>query len=250
MIIRKATKIVDKIINFVIIILLLVSISYGAYAIIDGVNVQNGATLSEDIKKNAPSNKFAQLPIDELRKINSDICAWLNIDDTLMDYPITQYTDNDYYLNRNYKKEFAAAGTVFLDYRNNVDFDDDYNVVYGHNMKGSVMFGGIKKYEDKEYFDAHSTGTLFTAKCNYKLNVLFYDRISAYESTVYNVTHYKNGCNENLFNFFKTHAITQGNIDKYDGSKILVLSTCTTNQNERVLLVCTLSKLDEDTNEE
>lgn len=41
---------------------------------------------------------------DELRKVNEDIVGWINMEDTMIQYPIVQSRDNAFYLTRNYLK--------------------------------------------------------------------------------------------------------------------------------------------------
>lgn len=55
------------------------------------------------------------LQLEEMQQENSDIVGWIEIDGTNINYPILQTTDNDYYLNHNYKKEKASTGSLFLD---------------------------------------------------------------------------------------------------------------------------------------
>lgn len=42
---------------------------------------------------------------DELRKVNEDIVGWINMKDTMIQYPIVQSRDNAFYLTRNYLKK-------------------------------------------------------------------------------------------------------------------------------------------------
>ena len=83
-----------------------------------------------------------EIDFDELHKINPEIKAWLKINNTEIDYPVVQTSDNTKYLTRNYRGDFATAGSIFVDYRNH-GFKDDFTLVYGHRMDGKLMFGGI-----------------------------------------------------------------------------------------------------------
>ena len=44
----------------------------------------------------------------ELRKI-SDVCGWITIYGTHVDYPVVQGEDNEYYLHQMFRKEFGAV---------------------------------------------------------------------------------------------------------------------------------------------
>ena len=74
----------------------------------------------------------------------------------MINQPIAQGEDNDYYLRHNYRGEYSVAGNVFLDYQNNNDFSDDFSIVYGHRMTGHLMFGDIKLFADTNYFKKHA----------------------------------------------------------------------------------------------
>jgi sortase B len=90
----------------------------------------------------------------------SDLVGWVTIDNTNIDYPIMQGTNNTVYLNTDPYGEYSLSGSIFLDSRNNSDFTDYYNLVYGHHMENGYMFGALDKFEDVSYFNSHRTGTL------------------------------------------------------------------------------------------
>ena len=93
----------------------------------------------------------------DLHKINPDIVGWITVEGTIINYPILQTKDNDYYLNRNYKGEDSRAGSIFMDYRNNVEEENRNTIVYGHRMKDDTMFNSLTNYLDEEFFKAHQT---------------------------------------------------------------------------------------------
>jgi len=39
---------------------------------------------------------------------------------------------------------------------NSADFSDVHTIIYGHNMKNGSMFGSLKKYRNKTFFDENS----------------------------------------------------------------------------------------------
>ncbi|WP_077302336.1 class B sortase [Virgibacillus pantothenticus] len=112
----------------------------------------------------------------ELHKINSDIVGWLTIDKTKINYPILQADNNEHYLYRNYKEENSRAGSIFMDYRNNVASYNRNIILYGHNMKDGTMFHNLRKYTDKEFFTNHR-------------NVLFDTMYDSYDAEVFSVYH-------------------------------------------------------------
>ncbi|QBP94144.1 class B sortase [Bacillus mycoides] len=90
-----------------------------------------------------------------LQQINQEIVGWITMDDTQINYPIVQAKDNDYYLFRNYKGEDMRAGSIFMDYRNDVKSQNRNTILYGHRMKDGSMFGSLKKMLDEDFFMSH-----------------------------------------------------------------------------------------------
>lgn len=109
---------------------------------------------------------------EPLKELNEDIIGWITVDDTAIDYPILQTRDNDYYLTRNYLREETRAGSIFMDYRNNISDEEDLNtVIYGHRMKDGTMFAGLKKYLDSSFFNKHPVIYYDTLYQGYDLEV-------------------------------------------------------------------------------
>ena len=91
----------------------------------------------------------------ELRKINEDIVAWIQIPGIGVDYPVVQGEDNEYYLHHTFRKEANKAGSIFLDYRNRADFTEQRVIIYGHNMKDGSMFHVLRKFQDIDFYREH-----------------------------------------------------------------------------------------------
>ncbi len=96
----------------------------------------------------------------ELYETNNDIVGWIRIgstDDPVIDYPVVQAEDNDYYLTHNVFKDKVERGAIFADFRNNFDKGllSGNTVLYGHNMwYGDKMFANLTRYyEDSDSND-------------------------------------------------------------------------------------------------
>lgn len=46
---------------------------------------------------------------------NKKLIGWLKIDDTIIDYPVMQTSNNEYYLDHNFNQEYDKNGSIFLD---------------------------------------------------------------------------------------------------------------------------------------
>lgn len=95
----------------------------------------------------------------ELRSINKDIIGWIQVPDTEIDYPVVQGEDNDYYLEHNIYGNQSKYGSIFMDYRNNLQ-KDSHIVIYGHNMKDGSMFRDLVKYKEEDFFSGNSEITM------------------------------------------------------------------------------------------
>lgn len=90
--------------------------------------------------------------IEDLKKDYPSIVGWIRVGGTEIDYPIVKGSDNDYYLNHNYKDEYNVFGAIFMDYRNNENFSDQNTIVYGHNNARAGNFKDLHKYEEEGFF--------------------------------------------------------------------------------------------------
>ena len=157
----------------------------------------------------------------------------------MINQPIVQGEDNDYYLRHNYRGEYSVAGSVFLDYQNNNDFSDDFSIVYGHRMSGHLMFGDIKLFADTNYFKKHAHGKLKVKDRSFNLSVVGFMTIDA-GSDLYRLREFQDGKNTEIVERLKSLSINWR--DGYNGEKLLLLSTCNENAKKYrdVLLVAIL----------
>ena len=89
---------------------------------------------------------------EDLKYKNSDTVAWINVNNTNINYPVVQYSDNDYYLNHSFDRSYNEAGWVFLDFRNNRDFSDKNTIIYAHSRLDKTMFGSLSKVLHQSWY--------------------------------------------------------------------------------------------------
>lgn len=157
-------------------------IALGGYVVFDSFMVTQSAVLGDEIMQYAPAEEGPNF--NELHGINQQIVGWIIISDTSINYPVLQSGDNDYYLSRNYLNEFATAGSIFMDYRNDI-LRDDFLIIYGHRMSYGKMFSDVIKYADEKYFQEHRTGKLYYEDGVYDLRVVGFSKINADTKDVY-----------------------------------------------------------------
>jgi sortase B len=92
-----------------------------------------------------------------LLKMNEDIAGWIKIEGTQIDYPVVQGEDNEFYLHHDVKKKKNVAGSIFMDYRNEVGGYNRNIILYGHDMKNKTMFADLVAYESRWNFENKAT---------------------------------------------------------------------------------------------
>lgn len=123
-----------------------------------------GASDSE--KKDQPAGRkcpVAAVDLVSLREQYPDVQGWLTIPDTGIDYPVLQseQENGEFYLKRNYKKEYDINGSLFLQAGCKVSESRNL-IIYGHNMKSGAMFGNLDLYADETYYQEHPFAYLQT----------------------------------------------------------------------------------------
>ncbi len=118
-----------------------------------------------------------------LYKQNQDIIGWVKIDGTRIDYPVMQTQDDpEFYLHRDFKKEYSESGTPFMDANSDIFIPTCNWVVYGHHMRSGIMFHDLVKYDSEEFYRKHPT---FKFDTIYKGGQGTYQVIAACYSQIY-----------------------------------------------------------------
>ena len=168
-------------------LLVLLAVVWSGYALWDNSrvyaaadNVQAGLLAFKPRPQEDNSLSFGQL-----RDINPDVCGWLTLDGTAIDYPVVQGESNFTYLNTDVYGSFALAGSIFLDVDCDADFSGRYSLLYGHHMENGRMFGDLDKYKDGAFFRQNTTGTLTLPGGSYRLEVLACLVVPASEQAIF-----------------------------------------------------------------
>lgn len=181
--------------------------------------------------------------MDNLLKINNETVGYLVVKNTNISYPVVKHSDNSYYLKRDFYKKKTSMGWVFLDYRNSKDKFDDNNVIYAHSMKNGTMFGTLKKVIESSYRSNSenmiiSYDTLFG---KYKFKIFSVYKVDY--TTDYLKTNFDSEKDFNEFvKLIKSRSVFKSKDKVKYGDKILTLSTCTGNNNRRLVVHAVLIK--------
>ena len=158
---------------------------------IETKNNEADGNTSKNIENNNIVTTERMLKVKKLQKENDDIVGWLEIEDTNINYPVLQGDDNEFYLNRNYKKEKSEKGSIFLDAKYNWNIPSNNLLIYGHNIINGLMFQDLLKYESQDFYKKHSNIKFTTEKDDKE-----YEIISVFKSRVY----YK--AEKNVFRYY------------------------------------------------
>jgi len=85
--------------------------------------------------------------------INPDYFGWIKIAGTNIDYPFVRSHDNKDYLTLDFNRNYSDAGSLFMDYRNLGNFNDQHTIIYGHYMKNKTLFHNLTLYHKKDFYE-------------------------------------------------------------------------------------------------
>lgn len=205
-----------------------------------------------------PDDDAVQIEIPEgvtsrfvpLYRRNQDVVAWLtfkansggttaDLFNGAIDNPVVQAKDNDYYLYRNYLGESDKAGTLYMDYRNDMtNLAAEKNVViYGHNLNSGLMFSKFNqlvsgKVERARAMTTLTMDTLYGETITYKVfAVMVIDADPNIDKSAkfdYTRTSFLTDVSFTGFvgNIRKRSIYDFGDVDVLPGDQLLTLSTC------------------------
>lgn len=203
------------------------------------------ATVSQSASAVQESTVKNPIDFDSLKKGNDEIYAWIKIDDTKVDYPIVQNkTDDSFYLRHKAEdKSWSASGAIYTELGNSKDFGDYVTVIYGHNGYSDTMFTTLHYFEKEDFFNSHPYFYIYTPskKLTYQVVSAFkYDDRHILNSFDFAKEDVLNGFRDMIQNPDSPLKNVRNDLDTEldNRSRIVVLSTCITNQKSSRYLVC------------
>lgn len=215
-------KFIRLLINIILISILIYS-SYNIYIKLS--EYKKADNVYEDVKKISQSVKDTKDKYKELHTINPDYRFWITVDNTNIDYPVVQGTNNDYYLNHDFNKNYLSSGSIFMDYRNNFE-ESKSATIYGHHMRNKTMFAQLTKFKDKGFFNQNNL-----IKIEDENNTYTYEVFSVYVADLNNKDYLKVNFNneqdkENYINYIKNRSLYKKDIEVNSSDDIITLYTC------------------------
>ncbi len=167
-----------------------------------------------------------------LVKKNKKLIGWIKIDDTNIDYPVMQTSDNEYYLDHNLNQEYDKNGSIFMDKDCDVLKPSTNLILYGHHMKSGKMFGGLDRYSDVKYYEEHKYINFDTIyeKGIYEVMYVFRSRVYSEEEVVFKYYQFIDAVSELEFdsnmNEMAAVSLYDTGVTASYGDRLLTLSTC------------------------
>ena len=243
---RRCNYIMRKIVYTIITILLIGLVLISSYLIFKEKkqNEKQENTfedLIEIVEENLENQEERKIDINKLYEENKDIVGWLKIDNTTINYPIMQnINDPNYYLHRDFYKNYSSYGTPYMAKQCNLNSDNI--VIYGHHMKNNKMFGELEKYKSKDFYNNHKIITFTTLEKEYSYEIFAVFKTTVYTKNTFRYYENINFENKKMYNDFinicKDKSLYQTGIKIKDKEKLITLSTCEySNKNSRLVIV-------------
>ena len=161
---------------------------------------------------------------------NPHLVAWIEIEGTVIDYPVVQTPDRpEYYLYRNFDGAYSDWGCLFADAACNVENGDNVTV-YGHHMNDGSMFATLVDYEDRSYWEAHPKIRFDTLTEHRTYEIFAVIRTTATVDEGFPYHRFTDAETESEFDMFvadcKALSLYDTGIIPEYGDKLICLSTC------------------------
>lgn len=239
-----AARVGNRILSIMAGILILLMLSYGVYSLWDTYKIYANSFADEELLKFRPTDDGEDNPtLKDLKKLNPDVKAWIQVPKTNIDYPVVQGQDDMEYINKNVYGEFELSGAIFLSCLNKDDFSDPYNLVYGHNMKNGGMFADVADFTNKEYFETHQKGKLYLTDATRKIRFFACMKVTAADAKIYHPDGYHKENLKDLLDYIQANAVQYRDVNVADENSLIALSTCSEAEtNGRVVLIGKLER--------
>lgn len=239
-----AARVGNRILSIMAGILILLMLSYGVYSLWDTYKIYANSFADEELLKFRPTDDGEDNPtLKDLKKLNPDVKAWIQVPKTNIDYPVVQGQDDMEYINKNVYGEFELSGAIFLSCLNKDDFSDPYNLVYGHNMKNGGMFADVADFTNKEYFETHQKGKLYLTDATRKIRFFACMKVTAVDAKIYHPDGYRKENLKDLLDYIQANAVQYRDVNVADENSLIALSTCSEAEtNGRVVLIGKLER--------
>lgn len=156
---------------------------------------------------------------------NDDVVGILEINNTEYAVPIMQSSDNEYYLTHTPDGKENFMGSIYLDYR--VDIDSSKKLlIYGHNSSNIDMpFKILEEFYDKDYYDNHKYVEITTSNTKKKYEI-FSVYVETSDFSYMNINFESDDEYLSHIEKFKSKSMYDTEVELSEDDEILILQTC------------------------
>ena len=169
---------------------------------------------------------LSSIDLHALREVNPDVVGWIFLPNSMINYPLMQGDDNQFYLEHTWEGNENPYGSIFLETRNNPDLTDFNTIIYGHNMLNGSMFAGLSYFAYQWHWDWNRYVYIVTDD-----GILRYEVFSSYaadvDSATYGLSFQQPETRENFIRLALENSEIATAITPASTDRIITLSTCT-----------------------
>lgn len=192
---------------------------------------QNAKALEEE-EKAEPEIPVMLEKYISLYENNSDMVGWLSIEGMVIDYPVMQCEDDEYYLHHDFYGNEDKYGCLYVRSVADVNTPGTNFIIYGHNMKDGSMFGDLDLYRNESFYQEHSLisfDTLYEER-TYKIVAIFLSQVYNSDEDVFKYYQFYQADTQEEFACFyeniKELSLYDTGVSAEFGDTFLTLSTC------------------------
>lgn len=193
-----------------------------------------------------PVSKDERMILDKYVNLyirNNDLAGWISIPETVIDYPVMQCEDNEYYLSHDFFGTEDRYGCLFVKDIADVDTPGTNFIIYGHSMWDGSMFGSLEQYKSENFYRKHPTiyfDTLYEER-TYAVMAVFLSKVYGENDDVFKYYQFYQADSEDEFwafyeNIMQLSLYDTGITAQY-GDTFLMLSTCAYHEEDGRLVV-------------
>ena len=192
-----------------------------------------------------PNTNYLNVNLNPYIQKNSETVAWLQVNNTNVNYPVVQHEDNSFYLEHDFYQRTTNVGWVFADYRNDLEHFNNNTIFYAHNLINRTMFGQIPYLLRRNWFNNPNSHYI---KLSTKNTNSVWQIFSVYKiepTTDYLQARFNSVTNyQEFLNTIKNRSEQTFDLDITYTDKIITLSTCDDIGTKRVVIHAKLIKIE------
>ncbi|GEM_PF-2930404 len=178
---------------------------------------------------------------------NNDVVGWLKLECCEINDPVVQGYDNDQYLRRTvFSSDYDVWGCYFLDYINIIDENtlfDRVTIIYGHSLDDfseSEKFSKLKRYKKASFLESNPTIEFSLLYEEHEFEIF---AVTDMPITIdYINPRPDDSTYADTLNYLVKNSYVNCGVDVSTDDQILILSTCTSDENVRFVIAAKLVK--------